>query len=112
MKILTGIAGMSVAVALMAAGCKTSESEKTTQALDYCITQLSKTVGTLNDSTRMPRSIAHGKRDWRFVGYRDRTSGFWPGNGGEIDASIIYADYYYLEALLRLKKILEGGLKK
>jgi len=26
-------------------------------------------------------------------------------NKGEIDASIIYADYYYLEALLRLKKL-------
>ena len=26
-------------------------------------------------------------------------------NGGEIDASIIYADYYYLEALLSLKKL-------
>jgi unsaturated chondroitin disaccharide hydrolase len=29
-------------------------------------------------------------------------------NGGEINASIIYADYYYLEALLRLKKLTEG----
>ncbi|MEO6723538.1 MAG: glucuronyl hydrolase, partial [Ferruginibacter sp.] len=29
-------------------------------------------------------------------------------NGGEIDASIIYADYYYIEALLRLKKLQEG----
>jgi unsaturated chondroitin disaccharide hydrolase len=29
-------------------------------------------------------------------------------NGGEIDASIIYADYYYMEALLRLKKLVEG----
>lgn len=29
-------------------------------------------------------------------------------NGYEIDASIIYADYYYIEALLRLKKISEG----
>lgn len=29
-------------------------------------------------------------------------------NGGEVDASIIYADYYYIEALLRLKKIREG----
>lgn len=28
-------------------------------------------------------------------------------NGTEIDASIIYADYYYMEALLRLKKIQE-----
>ena len=29
-------------------------------------------------------------------------------NGGEIDASIIYADYYYIEALLRLKKLRDG----
>jgi unsaturated chondroitin disaccharide hydrolase len=29
-------------------------------------------------------------------------------NGGEIDASIIYADYYYIEALLRLKRLKEG----
>lgn len=35
------------------------------------------------------------------------STGHWP-NGSEIDASIIYADYYYIEALLRLKKIQEG----
>ncbi|MES2775574.1 MAG: glycoside hydrolase family 88 protein [Bacteroidota bacterium] len=29
-------------------------------------------------------------------------------NGGEVDASIIYADYYYMEALLRLKHLQEG----
>lgn len=29
-------------------------------------------------------------------------------NGSEIDASIIYADYYYIEALLRLKKLKKG----
>jgi len=29
-------------------------------------------------------------------------------NGSEIDASIIYADYYYIEALLRLKKVKMG----
>ncbi|RJE74015.1 glycoside hydrolase family 88 protein [Reichenbachiella sp. MSK19-1] len=29
-------------------------------------------------------------------------------NGSEIDASIIYADYYYVEALLRLKKLQQG----
>ncbi|MDW7691211.1 glycoside hydrolase family 88 protein [Flammeovirgaceae bacterium SG7u.111] len=28
--------------------------------------------------------------------------------GSEIDASIIYADYYYVEALVRLKKLAEG----
>ncbi len=35
------------------------------------------------------------------------STGHWP-NGSEIDASIIYADYYYIEALTRLKKLEEG----
>lgn len=35
------------------------------------------------------------------------STGHWPA-GSEIDASIIYADYYYMEALLRLKKLGEG----
>jgi len=35
------------------------------------------------------------------------STGHYP-NGSEIDASIIYADYYYIEALLRLKKLNEG----
>ena len=35
------------------------------------------------------------------------STGHWP-NGSEIDASIIYADYYYLEALLRYKRLLRG----
>ena len=32
------------------------------------------------------------------------STGHWPAKS-EIDASIIYADYYYMEALLRLKKL-------
>ncbi len=35
------------------------------------------------------------------------STGHWP-NGSEIDYSIIYADYYYMEALLRLKHLQEG----
>lgn len=31
--------------------------------------------------------------------------------GSEIDASIIYADYYYIEALLRLRKVLTENIK-
>lgn len=38
------------------------------------------------------------------------STGHYP-RGSEIDYSIIYADYYYLEALLRLKKTQEGSLK-
>ena len=32
------------------------------------------------------------------------STGHWPA-GSEIDASIIYADYYYIEALVRLRKM-------
>ncbi|WP_444104088.1 glycoside hydrolase family 88 protein [Bacteroides sp.] len=35
------------------------------------------------------------------------STGHWPAKS-EIDASIIYADYYYIEALLRLRKIEEN----
>ena len=35
------------------------------------------------------------------------STGHWP-NHSEIDAAIIYADYYYIEALLRLKHLQEG----
>ena len=35
------------------------------------------------------------------------STGHWP-DGSEIDASIIYADYYYIEALMRLKRLNEG----
>ncbi|WP_311947027.1 glycoside hydrolase family 88 protein [Mucilaginibacter terrae] len=36
------------------------------------------------------------------------STGHFP-NGSEIDASIIYADYYYMEALLRLSKLQRGS---
>ncbi len=35
------------------------------------------------------------------------STGHWP-NKSEVDASIIYADYYYYEALLRLERLNEG----
>jgi len=37
------------------------------------------------------------------------STGHWPKKS-EVDASIIYADYYYLEALLRLKKLNTNGV--
>jgi unsaturated glucuronyl hydrolase len=38
------------------------------------------------------------------VAFLMHSTGHHPA-GSEIDASIIYADYYYLEALMRAKKI-------
>ena len=40
--------------------------------------------------------------------FLDHSTGHKPA-GSEIDASIIYADYYYLEALLKYKKLHEGA---
>ncbi len=62
------------------ASCKSdSSSLDVNKEIEYCIAQASKTVNTLKDSSQIPRSIANGKTEWRFVGYRDWTSGFWPG---------------------------------
>lgn len=41
------------------------------------------------------------------VAFLLHSTGHWPAKS-EIDASIIYADYYYIEALLRLKRVNEG----
>ena len=90
MKILTGIAGMGMAVVLLAAGCKTSELKRTMLA-------------SLSSDKYQSREVNNA--------FLLHSTGHKP-NGGEIDASIIYADYYYLEALLRLKKIKEGGWRK
>jgi unsaturated chondroitin disaccharide hydrolase len=61
------------------AGCSSSRQLSPAKELHYCVTQLSRSASTLTDSSRIPRSIAAGKTDWRFVAYRDWTSGFWPG---------------------------------
>lgn len=41
------------------------------------------------------------------VAFLLHSTGHWPAKS-EIDASIIYTDYYYIEALLRLKRVNEG----
>lgn len=46
-----------------------------------------------------------GKKRCSFL---DHSTGHHPA-GSEIDASIIYADYYYIEALTRLKKLEKNG---
>ena len=65
-----------------------------------------------NDKAKMYRDKAERMLQELSIHYRSRaandafllhSTGHKP-NGGEIDASIIYADYYYIEALLRAKK--------
>ena len=63
----------------------------------------------MSEAVKMLSSLsseAYQSRDKR-PSLLDHSTGHHPA-GAEIDASIIYADYYYLEALLRLKKLQEG----
>lgn len=52
---------------------------RTRQELDYCVGQLLKSVPLLPDDGLIPRSIKSGEKNWRFISYRDWTSGFFPG---------------------------------
>jgi unsaturated chondroitin disaccharide hydrolase len=72
--------GISIAiVAAVISGCNSAKPRES-NSLDYCTEQAGKALKALPaDSSQIPRSIANGKTDWRFVGYRDWTCGFWPG---------------------------------
>lgn len=68
-----------IIIAACVAGCHDTAPPENKE-LNYCIAQAGKTLKTLpEDSAMIPRSIANGKTDWRFVNYRDWTCGFWPG---------------------------------
>ncbi|MCU7552713.1 glycoside hydrolase family 88 protein, partial [Chitinophagaceae bacterium LB-8] len=71
--------GAAISIAAIIAGCAATSNIDEDNNLDYTVQQVSKTAATLKDYNNIPRSIAHGKTDWRFVSYRDWTSGFWPG---------------------------------
>ncbi|THU39683.1 glucuronyl hydrolase [Niastella caeni] len=69
-----------VIVDAIIAGCNSPAPLAERNNLDYCIGQADKAVASLPaDSAQIPRSIANGKTEWRFVNYRDWTCGFWPG---------------------------------
>jgi len=47
--------------------------------LDYCAEQASKTLAVIPNDGTSSRSIPTGSKEWKFVDYKDWTSGFWPG---------------------------------
>ncbi|MCM4150332.1 glucuronyl hydrolase [Arenibacter sp. N53] len=48
--------------------------------LAYCEHQATKTLKLIpNDNKSIPRNIAPESQEWRFINYKDWTSGFWPG---------------------------------
>ncbi len=83
---LSLIASLSL-LTLVAIGCGSKKPQKNNskaldikQQLAYCERQATKTLALIpNDSKSIPRNIAPEGQEWRFVNYKDWTSGFWPG---------------------------------
>ena len=61
--------------------CLTSNAQPfVNNSLDYSVKQVEKTLALIPDKTKdIPRNINHDSTKWRFVNFRDWTSGFWPG---------------------------------
>jgi unsaturated chondroitin disaccharide hydrolase len=49
--------------------------------IEYCATQATATLKQIpaGTETNIPRTVENGKKDWRYIAYRDWCSGFWPG---------------------------------
>lgn len=58
---------------------KETKSFDIKKQLEYCALQASKTLEVIPDNGIFPRSIPTGSQEWKFVDYKDWTSGFWPG---------------------------------
>lgn len=67
----------------------------------------------LADATRMLRSLSSDsyRSAGNKVSFLDHSTGHKPA-GTEVDASIIYADYYYMEALMKYKKLLDNETER
>lgn len=51
----------------------------TNKQLEYCTGQATKTLAVIPNDGSLPRTIPNGSTEWKFVNYKDWTSGFWPG---------------------------------
>lgn len=56
-----------------------SNSFNAKKQLEYCAVQASKTLKIIPDDGTLPRAVLNGSKEWRFITYKDWTSGFWPG---------------------------------
>ena len=77
----------SIVILSLAIGCgnkKPQQSNTRTfdidKQLSYCAQQATKTLALIpKDGKSLPRNIAPESQEWRFINYKDWTSGFWPG---------------------------------
>ncbi|MNK15566.1 Unsaturated chondroitin disaccharide hydrolase [compost metagenome] len=60
--------------------CSVKEKFSVDQNIDYCSAQAFKTIKNLPlDTPNIPRNVKDDAGNWRYVNYKDWTSGFWPG---------------------------------
>jgi len=77
----------SIVILSLAIGCGNEKSQKSNsqtfdidKQLSYCAQQATKTLALIpKDGKSLPRNIAPDSQEWRFINYKDWTSGFWPG---------------------------------
>lgn len=73
------IFAMTMTIAMASCQNKKQSNFDIDKNLDYCVTQANKTLEVVPDTLAIPRNIAPGSKDWKYVSYEDWTSGFWPG---------------------------------
>jgi unsaturated chondroitin disaccharide hydrolase len=74
--------GLAMAISLCACTPKVaSYAFDVDRELNYCDTQIQKTLNRIGDTTMVPRNILAGQSDWNLVPVRidEWTIGFWPG---------------------------------
>ncbi|WP_207531778.1 glycoside hydrolase family 88 protein [Desertivirga arenae] len=69
-----------ISVIFIIAGCSVTQIPGKKQ-FNYLEEQADKTLKSIpsDTETAIPRSISSGMKEWRYVTYKDWTSGFWPG---------------------------------
>lgn len=70
---------MTMTIAMASCQNKKQKTFDIDKNLAYCVAQANKTIAVAPDTLAIPRNIAPGAKDWNYVGYKDWTSGFWPG---------------------------------
>ena len=69
-----------VSAAIWIAACSSIEKSAVDKNIAYCEQQAFKTLANIPiDTPNIPRNIKDDAGNWRYVNYKDWTSGFWPG---------------------------------
>ena len=58
---------------------KLDETFNVNKQLEYCVGQSFKALKLISADGDIPRNIDSNAKEWRYVDYKDWTSGFWPG---------------------------------